>query len=246
MAKRFTDSDKWKKAWFRKLSPKYKCFWIYLTDQCNHAGIWEVDFDLASMFIGEDINGVEVLELFPDHIQQINTTQWFIKDFIEFQYKCTIEQLNPSNKAHNSVISILNKYDIIEGLASPLQGDKDKDKDKDKELDKDKDKEKEKIPFSKIVEYLNEVSEKNYKHQSKATRSVIKARISEGFTVEDLKSVIFKKATEWKGTENDMYLRPETLFGAKKFEGYLNQAVPLKKTKEHPKSDMSYLDLLEG
>jgi len=100
MAKRFTDSDKWKKAWFRKLSPKYKCFWIYITDQCNHAGIWDVDFDLASMFIGEDIKSEEVLDLFPSHIHQINETKWFIIDFIEFQYKCGIEWLNPKNKAH--------------------------------------------------------------------------------------------------------------------------------------------------
>ena len=47
MAKRFTDTDKWKKKWFRELKPISKCFWSYLLDNCNHAGIWEVDISLA-------------------------------------------------------------------------------------------------------------------------------------------------------------------------------------------------------
>ena len=29
MAKRFIDTKIWDKAWFRKLSPKNKLFWIY-------------------------------------------------------------------------------------------------------------------------------------------------------------------------------------------------------------------------
>jgi len=94
------------------------------------------------------------------------------------------------------------------------------------------------IPYKEIIKYFNEVTGKNYKHQSKPTRSVISARISEGFTVDDLKSVIFKKTSEWKGTENDLYLRPETLFGAKKFEGYVNQAVPLSGPKKRKTSDI--------
>ncbi len=35
--------------------------------------------------------------------------------------------------------------------------------------------------------------------------------------------MIDKKTTEWKGTEMEKYLRPETLFSPSKFENYLNQ-----------------------
>ena len=30
MAKRFTETGKWKKKWIRQLDPKYKLFWFYL------------------------------------------------------------------------------------------------------------------------------------------------------------------------------------------------------------------------
>ena len=43
MAKRFTDTDKWKKGFMKSLSTKYKLLWLYIVDDCNHAGIKGVD-----------------------------------------------------------------------------------------------------------------------------------------------------------------------------------------------------------
>ena len=62
----------------------------------------------------------------------------------------------------------------------------------------------------------------NYKATSKKTQSLIRARLLDGFTVDDFQTVITKKAKEWQNTDMAQYLRPETLFGTK-FEGYLNQ-----------------------
>ena len=56
MAKRFTDNEKWKKRFFKNLEPKYKLLWIYILDDCNHAGIWDVDMDVAALRIGESLN----------------------------------------------------------------------------------------------------------------------------------------------------------------------------------------------
>ena len=39
-----------------------------------------------------------------------------------------------------------------------------------------------------------------------------------------IKTVIDKKAKEWKGTDMEKYLCPDTLFGSK-FEKYLNQTI---------------------
>ena len=39
MAKRFTDTDKWKKGFIRNLPTKYKLLWLYILDDCNHAGV---------------------------------------------------------------------------------------------------------------------------------------------------------------------------------------------------------------
>ena len=96
------------------------------------------------------------------------------------------------------------------------------------------------LPFKEIVDYLNNSAGTNYRASSKKTRELIKARINEGFTLEDFKVVIEKKTREWIN-DNKMkgYLRPETLFGTK-FEGYLNQPVKELTTKDlTPYTDFS-------
>jgi uncharacterized phage protein (TIGR02220 family) len=73
-----------------------------------------------------------------------------------------------------------------------------------------------------VIDYLNSRAGTHYKVTTANTRKLIKARLKEGFTVEDIKLVIDKKCAEWLNNR-DMarYLRPETLFGPK-FESYLN------------------------
>lgn len=134
MAKRFTDTDKWKKPFIRALPAPYKLLWFYILDDCNHAGIWEVDIEVASIRIGEKITAEKALRYFGDRVQKISASKWFLADFIFFQYG----DLNEKNRLHLSVIQILNKYQI-KPLRSPLEGAKDKDKEQDKEMDKDKD-----------------------------------------------------------------------------------------------------------
>ena len=74
-----------------------------------------------------------------------------------------------------------------------------------------------------IVAYLNAKTGKHFKRDSAANVRFINSRLKEGYTVEDFKKVIDNKTAEWKGTEQDQYLRPETLFTASHFESYLNQ-----------------------
>nr|DAL88333.1 MAG TPA: hypothetical protein [Caudoviricetes sp.] len=77
-------------------------------------------------------------------------------------------------------------------------------------------------PTEEVVNHLNHRLGTQYKPTTQATRKLIKARIKEGFTVEDMKLVIDKKATEWVGNPKmARFLRPDILFG-NKFEGYLN------------------------
>ena len=88
---------------------------------------------------------------------------------------------------------------------------------------------KDSIDYKDIVLYLNEKSGKNFRYSSKKTQDLIKARINEGFTMDDFKTVIDKKCDEWLcDTVMNKYLRPETLFGTK-FESYLNQNAVTKK-----------------
>ena len=145
MAKRFTDTDKWKKKWIRELSPEMKLFWFYLLDNCDHAGIWEVDIKLAAFQIEVELDESEILNTFNRKIVPFKPGKWFVPKFIVYQYG----ELNKSNRAHLSVIKILTKYGLYKGLNEVEQGaykslEGAKDKDKDKELDKVKDKDKDK------------------------------------------------------------------------------------------------------
>jgi uncharacterized phage protein (TIGR02220 family) len=90
-----------------------------------------------------------------------------------------------------------------------------------------------------IIEYLNTKLGTKYKSNAEYINKHINARLNEGFTLEDFKTVINKKYDEWAGTEMDKFLRPETLFGTK-FQQYLNQRVvpktekPAEKPKQPP------------
>jgi len=76
---------------------------------------------------------------------------------------------------------------------------------------------------------LNINTNNQYRPTTKKTQTCIRARINEGFVIDDFKKVIDNMAAEWMGTEWEKYLRPETLFGTK-FESYLNRKPKEKKT----------------
>ena len=92
------------------------------------------------------------------------------------------------------------------------------------------------IMVAEIISYLNEKTGKNFKSGVAKNRDLIKARLKEGYSVEDFKKVIDIKVTEWLNDENmSKFLRPETLF-SNKFEGYLNQK-PKQEVKKRIKKD---------
>ena len=83
-----------------------------------------------------------------------------------------------------------------------------------------------------IINFLNETAKTNFKSNNKSTQGFINARIAEGYTLEDFKSVITTMGSKWIGTEWEEYLRPSTLFTPTNFEKYLNSATKTKKPNE--------------
>ena len=75
---------------------------------------------------------------------------------------------------------------------------------------------------TEIIAYLNEKCSSRYR-ATDSTKKLIRARLEEGFTKDDCFTVIDNKVATWKGTEWEKYLRPDTLFRASKFQGYLNE-----------------------
>lgn len=81
------------------------------------------------------------------------------------------------------------------------------------------------ISVSLVVSRLNGACGTAYRVATKSTASHIRARLKEGFSVEDLTSVINHQNKLWgKDQKMSKYLRPSTLFNSEKFESYLNDA----------------------
>ncbi|MEG2398629.1 MAG: conserved phage C-terminal domain-containing protein [Hafnia sp.] len=75
-----------------------------------------------------------------------------------------------------------------------------------------------------VLTHLNQISGSRYQ-KSKTALENIRARLREGYSVADLQLVIDLKHEHWhENDEQYQYMRPETLFGPKKFESYLQSA----------------------
>lgn len=153
-----TDTDKWKKRFVRELSPQHKLLWFYILDDCNHAGIWEVDIEVASIRVGYELIHDMLPQAFLDKIVIFdNGDKWFIPEFIDFQYG----ELNPNSNVHKSVIALLQKYNLegyLKGSQTLPNRVQDKDKAKDIVIVKDKVKAKRfvKPNVEDIIDYCNE------------------------------------------------------------------------------------------
>jgi len=85
-------------------------------------------------------------------------------------------------------------------------------------------------PSDEIITILKDLnnkikSKKGFSPLAQCNQNLIKARMSEGFTVENFITVNEKKVKQWlHDPEMSKYLRPATLYG-NKFDGYLNEVV---------------------
>lgn len=123
MAKRFTESEKWKDPWFRQLSPKMKLVWLYILDQCDYAGIWESDIGLMSYQIGFKITKEDINALVSDGKIEAFGKKYIVSAFLDFQYG--------SKHSNSSVLAnCMKRLDKIKsgptlGLGSPDPGARD-------------------------------------------------------------------------------------------------------------------------
>lgn len=213
MAKRFTDTDKWKKPFIRGLEAPLKLLWFYILDDCDHAGIWQVDKEIAEIKIGIKIDLDFAIKQFANHIYVFDDgCKWYIPDFIEFQYG----ELNEQNRVHKSILDIHKRYKI-KPLKHPINGVKDKDKDKDMD--------KEKSEFEKKVDAYIEMRKKikkpitdeglklMYSHLEKLAPNNIETQIK------ILEQSIFNS---WQGL---FPLKPETQIQLGKPSGYLPENI---------------------
>lgn len=162
MAKRFTDSEKWKDPFFENLSKDFKLVWIYLLDDCDHAGIWKKSIKRLNFSLDTNFTETDLLKQFKDRIIVLNDDKWFIPKFVTFQYGNDF--ISSKQKAVLSAIKLLNDNGLIKELSNgsltlsiPLTNpmdtlmDKDTDTDKDKIMDKDMDLDLDKSKYKGVV-----------------------------------------------------------------------------------------------
>lgn len=79
-----------------------------------------------------------------------------------------------------------------------------------------------------LLEFLNAKTGRNYRPVF-ANLEPIVARLKEGFTVQDVKTVIARKCRDWMHDDKmALYLRPATLFNRTKFAQYNGECVEVK------------------
>ena len=139
MPKRFTTSDKWEKPWFRALTPRLKCFWDYLYTRCDAAGIWDADYVLASVYVGEPVTQDD-LKAYGDRAEILPDGKVWLTTFCSFQYG----ELSETCVPHKKVIERLRVAGLLSRLKSSVRGrvlstlqEEDKEEDKDKKEEKE-------------------------------------------------------------------------------------------------------------
>lgn len=132
MAYRYTDTEKWEDAWFTSLSQLQMLLFIYLCDNCNIAGFYEIKLKRAASDLNsspETILGA--LEgLHRGLMWSADGETIYIRNFLRHQKNLP---LNPNNNAHKGILDKFelyrHKFDIeniedfiqgaMEGLPSP-------------------------------------------------------------------------------------------------------------------------------
>jgi hypothetical protein len=147
MAKRFTDTEKWKDDWYISLSNDNKIVWQWLLDNCTIAGVCKPSIGLLNLMCRTTYTENQLIEEMGGRLIVYNRI-WFIPKFIKFQYSTllsskpaiisVVRELFEYNLVSMIPKSFGNHYEIItESFNNHCQMIKDKDKVKDKVKDKE-------------------------------------------------------------------------------------------------------------
>ena len=109
MAYRFTDTDKWSDNWFIDLTPSEKLLFIYLCDNCDIGGFFEVSLKKLSFDLGINQRGLQgaLKGLARGFVWSDDHSVLFLRNFLKHQKNTP---LTPANKAHLGIIRRFQKY----------------------------------------------------------------------------------------------------------------------------------------
>lgn len=140
MVKRFVDTEIWQKEWFQDLTLKEKILLRYIFENCDCAGVWNINFKLASFIIGDTVSVEDIHNINDKKLQFtiLDDKNIYVNDFIKFQYGALSENCKP----HKPVIEKLKKYNLFErvskGYSKGIHTLEEKEKEKEEEKEKEK------------------------------------------------------------------------------------------------------------
>ena len=216
--KRFIDTTLWDKPWYRAIGPAGRDAWHFITSKCDNVGVWVPDFGAAEFYIGGPVDWDSLIEKSNGNIKVLENGKWWLVDFVDFQYGKLRDTCTP----HRSYIELLKKHGLLKGYSKGIYTLQDKDKDIDKDKGKDKEKEREELEITAVIEFFNKHTDSHVRPGTEALRSKIRARLSEGYSLDDCKRAIAYCHGSWKDNDFKQYIRIPTIFGAEKFAGYVD------------------------
>lgn len=141
MGKRFTETTKWADTWFRGLPAQSKLGWIYLCDNCDNAGVNDLDRELANFQIRDTLDWDALIEAAGERITRLKSGKLWLTRFIRFQYGASFPM---DCKQHGAVLVLLEGYakservirDFLESLKTLQEKEKETDTEKEKDSGK--------------------------------------------------------------------------------------------------------------
>lgn len=213
------------------LSLKHKVLWQFLCDNCDCAGVWEPNWRLASLMIGEKVKADD-LRVFGERVLLLSSGKVLLTSFVLFQYG----KLSVDCRPHQGIFKAIEKHGIahlVEGhpefsdrvsnRVSNRVSDTLQEKDKDKDKEEDKDDEVQEKKDSEIIETIYSAYPRKVA-KPPALKAIAKALASPPLGMDsgqwpaDLLAITTRYAALRKAEPVEFTPHPATWFNERRFE----------------------------
>lgn len=239
LSKKITDTDT-----FLDMPLSSQCLYFHLNMHADDDGFLGNSKTIRRM-VGASEDDLKLLMakelIIPFESGVVVIKDWKIHNYIRSdRYNPTIYELEKSALEEDSqgsyVLGMTSGIPMVDKMDTQVRLGKDR-LGKERDIQSSSD-ELDDIPYKEIIDYLNEKTNSQFRNSTKKTQTLIKARFTEGFNIDDFKKVIDTKAAEWlHDSKMSKFLRPETIFGTK-FESYLNQKSINNRTEYNPNAEI--------
>ena len=190
MAKRFTDTEKWKDDWYLSINNDTRIVYQWLIDNCDIAGMIRKEFTMLNYCCHAQLDEHKLLAMFKDKVFECGGF-FFIPTFVKHQYPRGLNSNKPAVVAARLLLEKHSEIPIIrESLGNHYKMIKDKDKDKDKD--------KEVVKAVKAVDSaVKVIPARNSNFVKPTTQEVQDYALSIGFTLNGGSFVDFYESKGW-------------------------------------------------